>query len=188
MLPQEVGTTHKTPTHTLATPTTDQPLATLIALAIKTAMSPFMTRLDALKKVSMPPPQARSAPKSWQNAEPSASGTSQPGLSITQLHTATKNKASDNCHPDLPVDDSQKENQGFSLVKCWSKGKKGANLPSNADSATPMHTQINLTPLSYASAAATVVKEQPSKLPKQAILLPSITEVTVLWDGGHIDP
>jgi hypothetical protein len=136
-----------------------------------TVLTKILTRLEALERLSMPPPPVRHPEtRSRQNH----AWTAPPDESNTRGSTSDT----------LQVPQTAEEEEGeFTTVSRNGKGKKGKGK------STP--PQINLTPASYASAAASAANtKQPAAPPKTAARLPTITEVTVLraGNGGHPDP
>jgi hypothetical protein len=77
----------------------------------------------------------------------------------------------------------EREEEGnFTLVARNGRGRKGKGK------LTP--PQINLTPASYASAAAASANIKQPTVPHKPAQLPAFMEVMVLWAGskGHSDP
>jgi len=85
-------------------------------------------------------------------------------------------------------DPSHRIEQEFTTVKRCGRKKKGATREDLNASGPSQGPQLNLTPASYASAAATVVNAQQGPTPLRTThTLPPLTEVTVIRHGGHID-
>ena len=134
--------------------------------AIKAAMEPYVTKLDALEKASMPPPVARPGPRQTPVGARTAPPPPPPPPPAVHRNTTEGDFT--------PVDSRRRKG----------KGKAGASAPPAAQP-----RQVNLTPASYAGAAASAAStQQPPVLRKPGQPLPTITEVTVLRAGGHADP
>ena len=134
--------------------------------AIKAAMEPYVTKLDALEKASMPPPIARPGPQQTPVGARTAPPPPPPPPPAVHRNTTEGDFT--------PVDSCRRKG----------KGKAGASAPPTAQP-----RQVNLTPASYAGAAASAAStQQPPALRKPGQPLPTITEVTVLRAGGHADP
>ena len=128
-----------------------------------TVLTKILVRLEALEKLSMPPPVRRADTQSLPREEDTSHGNNRHSTQNTQ-----------------PREEPDEE---FTHVTQKRKGRKGK------EKTTPL--QVNLTPASYAKAAASSANiKQPAAPPKGAVQLPSIMEVTVLRAGadGHTDP
>jgi hypothetical protein len=107
---------------------------------------------------------------------------------------STQNKASVPPAPTRPVDDAHGDNQNFTTTKCCNRKKKNRTPEYAPGSRALPLTHINLTPQLYASIAvstnmvAPVPKaQQPNSALKTSTVLPSITEVTIVCQGGHVN-
>ena len=70
----------------------------------------------------------------------------------------------------------------------WHRRKGGTQQAGTADLSHTQPTMINLTPASYAGAAAAATDLLQTRAnPNPTHALPAITEVTVLCQGGHIN-
>jgi len=145
--------------------TPDQPdSASLTA----TVLTKILARLEALEKRSMPPPVSHTKAQNRPTSVPTI-----PREENNPHSTSVETP---------PATQTTEREDDFTLVARNRRGRKGK------DKAPP---QINLTPASYASAAASSANiTQPAAPPKPATRLPAITEVTVLRSGseGHPDP
>jgi hypothetical protein len=133
-------------------------------------LSKILARLEALEKRSMPPPARQAEPRN----------------KPAQAPFTPREETNPYCSmPDIPqvVKPTEGEEEGdFTPVTRNGKGKKGKGKTKPP--------QINLTPASYASAAASATNtKQPEAPPKPNDRLPAITEVTVIRSGagGHAD-
>jgi len=80
---------------------------------------------------------------------------------------------------------SHRNDQDFAVVKKCGRRRKG----TNSENTVVPPTQINLTPKSYAGAAASAAETRLSVASqKPTTSSPLITEVMVLHYGGHLDP
>jgi hypothetical protein len=158
--------------------------AKTIMAAVQAAMHPFMTRLDALERVSMPPPQAQHNPRESNGAatrtENSRTRTWQPAAGSSRVsETVTSGRADESAHRD---------DQEFIPVKRRNRKKRNGQQGDAIDTSPPQPQQINLTPASYAGVAAAAANTLQGTAPsKGQTMLPTITEVTVLRSGGHTD-
>jgi hypothetical protein len=126
-------------------------------------MAPYAARIEALERTSMPPPIAR---------------TRQEQQSTQQDTTAPQ-------PPPSQPDDKEE----FTLVTRKGKNgkKRSGTIPAGQSATQP--TQPTITPISFANAAASTPHiQQPKAKVTRTNPLPTITEVTVLRTGGHIDP
>jgi len=156
-----------TPESNLSKVTPDQPDA---AALTTTVLTKILARLEALEKLSMPPPaklpETRSRPA--------------PTPDIPQVEPTPYSNTGETLPVLQPAEEQESEFTPVTRNRRSRKGKEKMTPP-----------QINLTPASYASAAASAAStQQPTAPPKAAARLPAITEVTVLRSGtgGHIDP
>lgn len=146
---------------------------------IKVAMGPFMVRLEALERFSMPPPPG-----------PSHSGTRdlRPWVTMEVPNRPTQplDPTTNSANSRRPGEDSQvqvtHQNKG--------KKKKGGQGSTNQNQLPSIHGALNLVPgsFSYATAAqkaASIV--QPTDSPSPSHPKASTTEVTVLRFGGNLD-
>jgi hypothetical protein len=148
--------------------------------AIQAAMAPYTAKLDALEKASMPPPSLLpAAPPATRRARHQI--TAMPTAPATPI--AHQARLGQNAAPAPAIDPEE----GFITVA--RKGRKSKGTANTNGQTRPLPTQINLTPASYAKAAANAASTQQPLAPRKlANPLPSITEVTVLRTGGHFDP
>jgi hypothetical protein len=101
---------------------------------------------------------------------------------MTPAQTTVPEESNPHRYTDDTPPAPQTEEGDFTIVARNGKGRKGK--------AKSTITQINLTPTSYANAAASAANtKQPAAPPKTTARLPAITEVTVLHAGnaGHMD-
>jgi hypothetical protein len=146
--------------------------------AVQAAMNPFMLRLDALERVSMPPPPTQRTSHSREHAAARVDiGPAGPSR-ITAPTPALSTEAN-----------TLREDQGFTTVKRRNRRRKGGTQEGHTDPAPLQNRQVNLTPASYAGVATAAANvKQSVTASKTQSGLPSITEVTVLRTGGHVDP
>jgi hypothetical protein len=148
-----------------------------VGSALTAAMVPYAAKLQALEKASKPPPAARRRapevpPTVAPNTQPEGSGNQVPPPTTQSYANTTAHRESDF----IPVTRQNKKG----------KGKEKANTNWGA---TAQPTQTTPTPASYANAATSAANtQQPQFLRKSAKALPSITEVTVIRNGGFWEP
>ncbi|KAI0285881.1 hypothetical protein BGY98DRAFT_1092709 [Russula aff. rugulosa BPL654] len=176
------------------TPHQGQLDAKAIMGAIQAAMNPFMMRLNALERASMPPPQTQKNPRGRESTvaqtdpgEPNR--TTQVPKAWPPPSPARPNKVSEPAAATRMSDSSRREDQEFTTVRRRSRRKKGGNQGNSGGPPPSQPSWINITPASYAGAAAAAVSvQQPNTTSaKTPSALPSITEVTVIRHGGHTD-
>jgi hypothetical protein len=145
--------------------TPDQPdTAALTA----TVLTKILARLEALEKISMPPPTRLAEVRSRTIQRPTSPQEGARPLNNTGEYPLTPQQA-------------EEEEGNFTLVSRNGRGRKGKGKTSQP--------QNNPSSSSYASAAAAAANtKQPTPAPPTACL-PSITEVTVIRNGagGHPD-
>ena len=148
--------------------------------AIQAAMAPYTAKLDALEKASMPPPTLTpAAPPATRRARPQSAASS----------TATITPNTRQARPDQNVEPAPAFDPDAGFTTVARKGRKGKNTANPNGNTGHLRNQINLTPASYAGAAASAANTQQPLAPRKLTNpLPSITEVTVLRSGGHHDP
>ena len=140
---------------------------TIIA-AIQAAMAPITVRLTALERAAMPPPAARERPRL--------------GDQTDQPHRPDAPQAS------LPNPVTQREID-FTVVTRTGKGRKGKSRTNAPGPEPEQPRKTNLTPASYAGTAAAATNiPQPPLQKKGDHHPPTVTEVTVLREGGLMDP
>ena len=168
-------------------PTQSQLDVNTIMAAVQAAMNPFMARLDALERTSMPPPQAQHNPRGREGtaarAEPSRTGqVPKAWQPAGTAGPADPNKVSEPTIMNRTGESARRDDQDFTPVKRRNRKRKSDKQGE------PNPPQINLTPASYAGVAAAATNtQQTTTAPKPQTALPMITEVTVLRSGGHID-
>ena len=141
--------------------------------ALQSAMAPYVAKIDALERATMPPPRTAQEESRCNTAiSPRPTGV---GASMWA--------------PTEPAQPPTTGDDGFMPVSRRGKGKR-AKGGRNANDPTPAqlpHTNITV---SYAGAAAAAAntKQPPPPAPKRTVNTPSITEVTVIRTGGHVDP
>lgn len=136
-----------------------------------TVLTKILARLEALERLSMPPPARHAGAQHRPNPAPT----------MPREETDPRSKAGESLHATQTVEREEEDN--FTVVARNGKGRKGKGK------LTPL--QINLTPASYASAAASSANtKQPVAPPKPTAQLPAFTKVMVLRAGseGHSDP
>jgi hypothetical protein len=147
--------------------TSEQPDA---AALTATVLTKILTRLEALERLSMPPPVRHTETQHRPNSAPT----------VPREETNPRSNAGEDSHA---TQTSEREEEGnFTLVARNGRSRKGKGK------LTP--PQINLTPASYASAAAASASTKQPTVPHKPAQLPAVTEVTVLRAGseGHSDP
>ena len=148
-----------------------------LGLAIQVAIAPYTAKLNALERASMPPPVA--CP--MQRQLPANPPRPAPAFAAQQVR-----QGNTGAEVPLPHPDPHTTNTEGDFTQVPRRGRKGKGK-AGAGGQAPQ--QINLTPVSYASAAANAAyTQQPKPLQKVGNGLPSITEVTVIQSGGHFDP
>jgi hypothetical protein len=79
--------------------------------------------------------------------------------------------------------------QPFTTVKRCSRKKRGEGQKSGSgpDSSQPNHIILTLQSYTSITVAARVPAQPPKASPKASTSALAITEVTVIWQGGHMD-
>jgi hypothetical protein len=146
---------------------------TVIGPAIESAIAPYAAKITALEKATMPKPS--NLDKNLGIQQRSKSPPSPKGVRASIWA------------PSGPAQRTDAEENEFTLVTRNERGKKAKGKSANIHNPTQT-PQPNPTPASYAGAAATAAKTiQPPAPPKQLMRAPTITEITVLRDGGFLD-
>lgn len=171
-----------------------------VQAAVQASMNPIVTRLNALERASMPPPQTPKtprrqpvaanreepqepsrtiqAPKAWPPSSPAGPSALPASSRVSDPSTITGTNDTRGLH---------RTDQEFIPVKRRNRKKKGKNWEDQGGP-TPQAPWINITPTSYAGVAAAATNvQQNTTAAKPTISLPSITEVTVLRFGGFRD-
>lgn len=151
-----------------------------LTAAVQTAMQPFMARLAAIESSAA----SAAATKNVIRTENQA-----PRLSRAQADKEVRQPAGKTM-PDRPHPTAQEPQREEEWVQVTNRGKRGKR--GKPDQANPTPQQINLTPRSYATAAATaqppgqgLTQNQPSQPTNPPP--PAFTEVTVVRFGGFFD-
>jgi hypothetical protein len=150
-------------------------MQTAIGAALTTAMAPYAAKLEALEKAVKPTPATRQrAPVRAPAAAPIIIPTAQPRATGSQV-TPPPNLP----HANAPVH----RDAAFTLVNRQNKGKG----KEKAGGVT-QPTQPNSAPISYAKTAASAANtQQPQTSRKVNQTTPTVTEVTVIRDGGFLN-
>ena len=169
---------------------------TALQAVIQVAIAPFMARLEALEKVTMPPlqqqlpaqgrdpPLASAAPGQTEDPTPRHWP---PPSAARMAAPATPGKVGTSTVTVGQNNNAGAEGQEFQMVR-WHRRKGGTQQAGTMDPSHTQPTMINLTPASYADAAAAATDlPQTRANPKPTYTLLKITEVMVLCQGGHIN-
>jgi hypothetical protein len=179
-VPQKPSTNiAQAPNNTPAAPDKTVPPTPDLTSIIKAAMGPFMVRLEALERFSMPPPPG-----------PPHSGTRDLRPSVTM---EVPNRPTQPLDPTTNLANSRRPGED-SWVQAThqnkGKKKKGGQGSTNQNQLPGIHGALNLVPgsFSYATAAQKAVSiVQPTESPSPSHPKASTTEVTVLRFGGNLD-
>ena len=128
-------------------------------------LTKILARLEALEKRSMPPPAKKPEGQIRPNPAPTAP---------SEVPSSNRNSTGQPLHAPRLTEEGD-------FTPVTRKGKKGK------DKASP--PQVNLTPASYANAAATATNTKQPTPARPITHPPAITEITVLRSssGGHVD-
>jgi hypothetical protein len=147
---------------------------TVLGPAIQSAIAPYAAKITALENATTPKP-----PNIDNNVSTQQRSRSPP-----------KGVRASIWAPKSPIQAQQPDTEGndnFTIVTRNERGKKTKGKNTSAYNLTPT-PQTNPVPASYAGAAAAAAstKQAPAP-PKPLVRIPTITEITVLRDGGFID-
>jgi hypothetical protein len=140
------------------------------ATLMMTVLTKILARLEALEKLSMPPPAKQ------------MSSQKKPNPTQTSLREED-NLGHNTLEPPQVSQPTAGEEGDFTLVTRNERGRKGKDKMT--------HPQVNPTPASYANAAASAANtKQPTAPLRPNSRLLTITEVIILRSGatGHADP
>jgi hypothetical protein len=144
-----------------------------IGPAIQLAMAPYAAKITALEKATIPKPPSTNNNIGVQQR--SKNPPSPKGVSASIWA------------PTDPAQCPDVEENNFTAVTRKERGKKTKGKSTNTHNPT-QPPQTNPVPASYAGAAAAAAntKQAPAP-PRQSARVPTITEITVLRDGGFMD-